>query len=575
MSRAFSVRFTLAICLALSACKRAETADASSLNPTFSREIAPVVFENCTPCHRPGGMGPFHFLTYQDVRKHAQQIAEVTQSHFMPPWPPARNGASFLGERKLSESQISLIQKWIAMDAPEGDPAKCPSAPQFNDTWQLGKPDLIVTMPEAFSIPADGNDIYRNFVLRVPNMAPQFVRAVEILPDNPKVIHHAFILLDRSGEARRMDDRDPGPGFGGMSPGPNSSVPPGYFAAWHPGSVPRPAASGIAWTLEPGTDIVLQAHLRPSGKPEKLRASVGLYFTEKRPTKFPFCLLLRSTQIDIPAGENQYTIESAYQLPVDVFVLSSLPHAHYLARDVRGWADLPDGTSREILHIPNWDFNWQNDYEFREPLFLPKGSWLRMRFSFDNSAENIRNPNTPPKRVRYGLESSDEMGELWMQLLSAHQEDANELRRNYFSTYGLRDTLELNQTLLARNPRDTQSHLSLATTLGSIGRFEEALWHLRETLQIHPNTAGVHRVMAQIYARQQKVTEACAEYENAVRNDPNDYVSHSDLGWLFLVLGRGTEAVVHLETALKINPNDEKTRQNLQRARTMHPGAGR
>lgn len=514
-------------------------------------------------------MGPFELLSYKSARKHAQQIAEVTQSHVMPPWPPSRDGISYIGERKLTDSQIALLSEWVTNGAPEGNPRDLPKAPKFETKWQLGKPDLILTSSEPFTVPADGPDIYRNFVLRAPNTVRRWIKAVEILPEPQNVVHHAFILLDKTGEARRLDEREPGPGFSGMSPGTNSTMPQGYFATWHPGSFPRETMPGISWALDPNTDIVLQMHIRPRGKPESLRASIGLYFTDKPPTKFPFCLLLRSTSIDIPANDSGYTTESSYQLPCDVLVHSCLPHAHYLAKNVHGWAELPDGTSREILHIPSWSFDWQNDYVLREPIFLPKGSTLRMRYAFDNSSANIRNPSNPPQRVQYGPQSHDEMAELWLQLIPSKSEDFNLLQNHYFSTYGLRDVISTSKALLSRDPNNTAAHVQLSTALAASNRFEEALFHLRKAIEIDQSTPRAFRIMGQIYMRQQKAEAAKTAFENALMSDPKDAIAHSELGWTLVFLGDLSGGISHLEKALAMDPTDEKTKSHLQQARAL------
>ncbi|MEI6715037.1 MAG: tetratricopeptide repeat protein [Verrucomicrobiota bacterium] len=487
----------------------------------------------------------------------------------MPPWPPSRGRTSFLGERILTDSQIALLSEWVTNGAPEGNTGDLPKSPKFDTKWQLGKPDLVLTTSEPFTVPADGPDIYRNFVIRVPNTVRRWIKAVEILPEPQSVVHHAFILLDKTGEARRLDEREPGPGFSGMNPGTNSTMPQGYFATWHPGSTTREATPGISWALNPNTDIVLQMHIRPRGKPENLRASIGLYFTDKPPTKFPFCLLLRSTSLDIPAGDPAYMTESSYQLPCDVWVHSCLPHAHYLAKDVHGWAELPNGSSQDILHIPAWNFDWQNDYVLREPFLLPKGSTLRMRYTFDNSSANIRNPSTPPKRVLYGPQSDDEMAELWLQLIPSKPENFSVLQNDYFSTYGLKDVISTNKALLARDPNSTAAHVQLSTALAASNRFEEALFQLRKAAEIDPTTPQAFRIMGQIYMRQQKAEAARTAFEKALQTDPKDPIAHSELGWTLVFLGQLPDGISHLETALVIDPTDEKTRAHLQQARAL------
>ncbi|HXG67520.1 MAG TPA: hypothetical protein VNO70_20630, partial [Blastocatellia bacterium] len=184
---------------------RAQSGSGSPGALTFNKDIAPIIFRSCAECHHPGGSAPFSLLTYQDVKKRASQIALVTRNRYMPPWLPEPGHGDFAGERRLSDAQIKLIQQWVEQGAAEGAPAELPPAPKFNEGWQLGQPDMVVKMPEPYTLPADGSDVFRNFVIPAPVSSTRYVKAVEILPGNKQIVHHANLLIDRSQSSRRRD----------------------------------------------------------------------------------------------------------------------------------------------------------------------------------------------------------------------------------------------------------------------------------------------------------------------------------------------------------------------------------
>ncbi len=535
--------------------------------PTFSRDIAPLVASNCTTCHRQGGAGPFPLRTYAQVKRRARQIVDVTSSHFMPPWLPAAQppGSEFLHPRRLSDRQISSLRRWLEAGTPEGKPRALPPLPVASDEWPLGSPDLVVAMPEPYELPAEGRDVYRNFVVPIPLDAPRFVRAIDLRPGDPKLVHHAFLQLDRSGEGQLADEREAGVGFSGMNSVGGATSPPGHFLSWQPGKLPAPEIDGTQWQLRPGTDAVFQLHMRPTGKPEHVQARVGLYFTDQPPDKFPVRILLRSTAIDIPAGDAEYVIESAYQLPVPVAIVAVLPHAHYLGRDLQGWAELPDGSRKTIIHIPQWDFNWQGDYQFARPLDLPAGTTLRMRYTFDNSARNPYSPD-PPRRVQFGEQTSDEMGELWLQVLAQNASDALQLERDYVQKYSIPDALALNELTLERDPDNVPVRTNYAGVLFQAGRIEEAERELRRVLEIAPDHALAHSHLAHIHLRQGNLSRAKSELRTAIALNPKDYKSENNLGIILLRQGDPAGAIVHFRRGLALNPDDEMARGNLAKA---------
>ncbi|MEE8165236.1 MAG: hypothetical protein V3T64_06690, partial [Myxococcota bacterium] len=386
---------------------------------TFAGDVAPILLEHCVACHRPSGPAP-SFLTYDEVRPWARSIARRVEARTMPPWLPAADSPPFEGDRRLDEAEIETLAEWVRSGAPRGDTvphgdAVSPVVSLPPSGWLLGEPDLIVEMPSEFVLPAEGGETFRNFVLTVPLEERRFVHAAELRSDNPRVVHHAVLTVDRTDSSRSLDEDDPLPGFDGMRAFTRARSPSGHFVSWTPGKTAFVGYEGMAWELPAGADLVLETHLLPTGRAESIRARVGLYFAERRPSRQPVVLHLGSKTLDIPAGEPAHRIEESLTLPTDLRLLSIYPHAHYLGREMSVVATRPDGREQTLIHIARWDFNWQDQYRFVEPIDLQRGTRIRMVYTYDNSSQNPSNPHSPPRRVVYGPSSTDEMGDLWIQ----------------------------------------------------------------------------------------------------------------------------------------------------------------
>ena len=385
--------------------------------PTYAKDIALILWKNCAGCHRPGEVGPFSLLSYQDAAKRAADLVQVTSSREMPPWKPEPGFGEFHDVRRLTEAELKTIADWAQAGAPEGNPKDLPPPPKFAEGWQLGQPDLVLEAPAPFEIPASGEDVYRCFVIPIPIDADKTVAAVVFRPGNRKVVHHALFFLDKSGAARAKDEADAGPGY--TSFGGPGILPSGGLGGWAPGAMPRKLPEGMGQMLRKGNDLVLQVHYHPDGKTETDRSTVGLYFNKTPARQVIGGLALRSRKIDIPAGDSRYhvTAETA-PLPVDAKAVGIAPHMHFLGKEIKVVAETPDGKTVPMVWIKDWDFNWQGQYQYLSPIALPKGTVLKLDAYYDNSAANPRNPSTPPKRVGWGEQTTDEMCLVGVQMVA-------------------------------------------------------------------------------------------------------------------------------------------------------------
>lgn len=529
---------------------------------TFNKDIAPIVFAHCASCHHPGTSAPFSLLAYEEVKSRAQIIAAVTAGRIMPPWLPEPGYGEFSGDRRLSDEQIDIIQRWVEEGAVEGDPSDRPPVPEWSEAWQLGEPDVVIEMPEPYTLQADATEEFRNFVIPIPVQTTRHVRAMELRPGNARIVHHAVVMIDRTPSSRLLDEEDPQPGFNNMFTISQAHGPDGFFLGWTPGKVPFPGVEGMSWRLEPNTDLVLQLHLRPTGRPEVVAASVGLYFADRPPTRIPFLLRLGSETIDIPAGKKDYTIKDTYVLPVDVEVFSVYPHAHYLAKEMQGFATLPDGTTKWLIRIKEWDFNWQDSYRPAEPIFLPSGTTLVMQYSYDNSADNVRNPSRPPKHVRFGPASTDEMGDLWLQLLPRNSSDRVILEKDY-AYKRLQLKIAGYEQLLRISPNLPSAHYNLAAALQSLGKLDEAISHYRQALRVEPDHAESHNNLGSALQALGKLDEAITQYREALRVNPDHAEAHNNLGTVLAAQGKLDEAVTHYRKALQLKGDFADAHFNL------------
>jgi tetratricopeptide (TPR) repeat protein len=520
----------------------------------FYRHIAPIVSRNCAPCHRPGESGPFSLLTYEDAKRHASQIAAVTKRRYMPPWLPEPGYGDFVEEHRLTDAQIQLIQEWVKQGAPAGSIADAPPAPKFNSEWQLGAPDLVLHVAQPFPLGAGGPEVFWNFIIPVSITATRWVKAIEIRPGNPRVIHHASVIIDRSRSARRQE-KIPGAGFPGMdlTLAETTFDPDSSFLAWKPGSIPAAEPDGMAWRADPGMDLVLNVHLRPSGKAEIVSPSIGLYFTDRPRTKFAMLVELEHDgAIDIPPGERDYLLTDDFRAPLDLKVLAVYPHAHYLGKRLEGYATLPDGTRKWLILIPDWDLNWQGVYHFKEPVYLPRGTVMSMRYHYDNSAENVRNPSRPPKRVRGGSQANDEMGNLWLQVLPSGEGDQRAVLQE-----------ALMRRLFEKYPANFSANFNLGDLLLSQGNAADAIPYFARAWEAEPASALAATELGVALASASRMPEAERQFKRALELDPKFTDARYDLASAEAASGEWEPAVSEFKQVLAERPDDAKARQHL------------
>ena len=487
--------------------------------------------EKCASCHGPGQGGPFSLLTYQDVRKRIHQIVDVTERRVMPPWLPSSTGPRFANDPTLSASEVALLRRWMELECPPGgnwDPPQLPAA----DQWQLGTPDLVVNCQPAYELAAAGPDEYRTFVVPLPLDTTEYLRTFEFRPENARVIHHANIAVrSRSPQLGEplLPANQAGGSFAGMATDGEGIA--NMFNGWAPGMRPSPGIPGASFELRPGTELVVQLHLTRSGKPERVAPQVGLYFTDAAPQRFPVLVRVGSYSIDLAAGAAGVLVGDEYTLPIDATVLGISPHAHYLASEIAAWAVHPSGRRQNLLHIPDWNGNWQAAYFYEHPIELARGTRIATRFVYDNSEENIRNPFQPPRRIFYGPASTDEMCDLWLLVMPQSVADAQLLEQDLALKELLRRIDGL-QTVLASHPDRRRR-------------------------------AFANHILGRIFVANAAYEEGREYFQAAVNEDPEFVAAYYQLGILELMHGSTSRAIELLEHVAAHQPSHAATWKHL------------
>ena len=380
----------------------------AATSPTFNQEVVRLLQKSCQTCHHPGDIAPFSMITYKETRPWAKSIREQVILRQMPPWKPVPGCGNFLDARQLTDEEIATFTQWVDAGAPEGDPADLPPARNFPDGWPLGEPDLILT-PESDYTPPTTSDLYRCFTVPTSLRGDRYISAIDVRPGNRKIVHHIVTYIDRAGVSAELDARDPGPGytsFGG--PGFNNAVP---LSGWAPGARAYFFNDGVGVKLPNNSRVVFQIHYHPTGQQESDRTQVGLYFAKAPVRKQLQYLALINEDFAIPPGEGHYPVTASYTVPsfTNAHVVSVTPHMHLLGREMKVEATPTGQPTQCLININDWNFQWQGTYSYQEPVALTAGTKLQLTAFYDNSAANPRNPNSPPRTVRWGEQTTDEM----------------------------------------------------------------------------------------------------------------------------------------------------------------------
>ncbi|MBK9150131.1 MAG: T9SS type A sorting domain-containing protein [Saprospiraceae bacterium] len=402
--------------------------------PTYSRDIAPIIYKHCANCHRTGEIGPMPLTNYTQVKNWANTIRFVTQNKMMPPWKADPGFSRFLDENFLTDEQIKTIADWVTAGTPQGNPADEPPFPLFPDNSQLGTPDLVLSFAKSHIHKGNGKDEYRYFVLPTGLTENKRIKAIELRPGNKKIVHHALFFADTTGIARSYDDQTPEYGFEGFGGfGVNEVLNRDQFPGYVPGQKPIYFPDGLAQILPKGSDLVIQMHYAPWAVDEADSSSVNIFFA--RPDEpinrivddyimLPFHLLTGANSFFIPANTKK-TFEGVYTLPFDVSLIGIFPHMHYLGKHWEVYMIHPNGARENLIKIPDWDFNWQGNYYFDRFKVAKKGTRIHAIASYDNTSSNPNNPSSPPRFVTWGEGSKDEMYYLPLLYVPYRQGDEN------------------------------------------------------------------------------------------------------------------------------------------------------
>ena len=533
---------------------------AADARVTYTQQVAPILYKNCTTCHHQGGAGPFSLMTYSDAQRWGQQMLRVTQSRYMPPWLPEPGYGDFADSRRLSDADLKVIQEWIGTGMAQGDLADAPAPPHYDATWQLGMPDLVLKVTRPYTLASSGTDAFRNFVLPYLLKQSHYIRALEIRPGVPQVVHHANLLIDRTGAFRRAHADDWQDGVAGMELAVDAGStfdPESHFLFWKPDTPVLMEPEGMPWRLDPGNDLILNMHLKPSGKAETMQAEIGLYFTDKSPAKQPMLLQLEDdAALDIPAGDKSFVAQDEMKLPVAVNVLGVYPHAHYLGKDLQGYAILPSGEKKWLIWIRNWDIDRQAVYRYRQPVFLPKGTVLHMRYTYDNSGDNVHNPNDPPIRVKAGDRSVDEMGHLWLQVLPV-----NHLPEGPDPRLLLEQAWMENK--LGKDPRNVDALFNLAGAYMGEGNDQAAIATYQRELVINANDPRALTALGAAFEKTGDSRQAADAYEKAISLSGEQIDARFDLGRMELNHDDPQDAEQQFRAILEREPEDAGAHSGL------------
>jgi mono/diheme cytochrome c family protein len=382
---------------------------AAAVGVTFNQDISRLLQQHCQECHRPGGSGPFELIKYEHVYRRRDKVLAAVEKRTMPPWKALQGYGEFVGERRLSNAEVAMIARWIQEGAPEGDPRDLPAPRQFSSSSLGGTPDLVLRPDQPFTVPARSGDIYRCFSVATSFIEDRYFTAADIVPGNSKIVHHVLAMVDPSGLSAKIPSPDGAYGYPCFG-GPGVRID-GYLGGWAPGARPWILPEGVGILLPKGARVVFQLHYHNA----RLTAETDHTELRLRTASAPVQKRLHFMRVGqfrlaIPAGAPRHEIEAQSFVYQPMRLIAVHPHMHLLGREMKVWARMKDESIQPLIHIDDWDFHWQGFYFYRTPIALPAGSWIELMAAWDNSEQNPRNPNKPPRDVSWGEKTTDEMG---------------------------------------------------------------------------------------------------------------------------------------------------------------------
>jgi hypothetical protein len=380
--------------------------------PTFTKNVAPILYKSCAECHRPSGIAPMSLIEYKEVRPWAKSIRERVVDRTMPPWFADPKHGEFANDPSLTQAEIDTIRAWVDAGSPKGEDKDLPQAPKFVEGWTIGTPDAIYNMREEASIPAEGVVPYRYYVIPTDFTEDKWVQAVEIKPGDRRVVHHVIAMYTSSAASESGNGVTRAGGLGGITPNKTGIVYP----------------PGTARLLRKGSNIILQMHYTTIGEAAKDRTSVGLIFARETPKRVLGGGNVMNLGFVIPPGAPNHEVKASKTFKEDTYLIAMMPHMHVRGKDFTYTVTYPDGRSEIILHVPKYDFDWQLTYDLKKPLLLPKGTRLDCVAHFDNSTRNKFNPD-PTSEVRWGDQTWEEMMIGWYTTVRSFNPTDNPVRK--------------------------------------------------------------------------------------------------------------------------------------------------
>ena len=403
-------RATEAAALVLVLTATGEGQTPSSATPTFSKDVAPILYKNCVSCHRPGSVAPMSLITYQQTRPWVTAIAQKVAQGEMPPWHSTDPRGTFLNDRRLTPEEKDTILRWVSAGAPEGKAGDMPTLKEFVEGWQIGKPDVVLSMAEPYEVPASGTIPYQYFKVPTNFTEDKWVQAIEIHPGTRSVVHHVLVFAKAPGEARRRDFTTVVPQLPARhsTPAEPDNGPGVLIATTAPGTNAMSFEPGTAMLIKAGSVLTFQMHYMAMGMAMKDQSSIGIIFAKEPPRQEVRAGAFFNPIFTLPAGNGDIEVDCVMEFNQDSHLLAIFPHAHLRGKSWEYRLIYPDGSSKVLLRVPKYDFNWQTYYILAEPLAAPKGTRIEAIAHYDNSANNKSNPD-PTKDVHWGEQTWDEM----------------------------------------------------------------------------------------------------------------------------------------------------------------------